>query len=203
MSLALAAASWIAAAGAPGLRAQEAPEPPGLPEIAVEPVEQTRPSTAEELALLMAALADPEAANPLKIEERIVELWSQSGSDTADFLLRRGRDAMNAEGFAAAVGHLTALIDHAPDFAEAWNARATAFFMLEEYGLALADLEHVLALNPEHFGALAGLGLILEQMGREREALEAYRQSQRLNPHRDMVNDAVQRLAPKVDGPSL
>ncbi|HEU0223058.1 MAG TPA: tetratricopeptide repeat protein [Paracoccaceae bacterium] len=190
----------VASVGPMPVPAQEAPLEQVEP---VEPVEQTRPSSEEELQVLMTALRDREAANPAKIEERIIELWSLSGSDTADLLLRRGRDAMNKEDFKRAVEHFTALIDHAPDFAEAWNARATAYFMMDEYGLSIADIQHVLTLNPQHFGALAGLGIMLEQSGKEAEALTAFRASQRLNPHRDLVNEAVERLAPQVDGRSL
>ncbi|RMF33512.1 MAG: hypothetical protein D6754_16840 [Alphaproteobacteria bacterium] len=151
----------------------------------------------------MKALRDPEAADPETIERRIVEIWSISGSDTADFLLQRGREAMQAENYTAALDHLTALVDHAPEFAEGWNARATAYFMIEQYGLALADIEHVLALNPDHFGALAGLGIILEQLDRPEDALRALRAAQKLNPHRAQVNEAIERLEPEVDGLSL
>ncbi|MEL6235099.1 MAG: tetratricopeptide repeat protein [Pseudomonadota bacterium] len=162
-----------------------------------------RPSAEEELAVLLEALRDPEAPNPEAMEERIVELWSRSGSATADLLLERGRAALGAQELGIAIGHLTALTDHAPDFAEGWNARATAFFMMEEFGLAMADIERVLELNPEHFGALAGLGLILDQTGRPEAALAAFREAQRLNPHRDQINQAVDRLAPEVDGQQL
>lgn len=162
-----------------------------------------RPSPEEELVLLMTALADPAAANPEKIAERIIELWSLSGSDTADFLLRRGRDAMNRSDLPAAIDHLSALIDHAPDFAEGWNARATAYFMREDLALSLSDVEQAIRLNPQHFGALAGLGIILEQLGEEALALKAFRSAFALNPHEERVREAIDRLAPKVDGTAL
>jgi tetratricopeptide (TPR) repeat protein len=195
--VAVASAVW---ASAPA-RAQN--DPPADTVSAEEPVEKRRPTAAEELAVLMDAIRDPAAANPERLEGRIIELWSDSGSATADYLLRRGRDAMNAEDFRAAIGHLTALTDHAPAFAEGWNARATAFFMMDEFGLALSDIERALALNPDHFGALAGMGIILEQMDRPGPALAAFRAAQTLNPHRERVNDSVRRLAPMVDGRDL
>ena len=83
-----------------------------------------------------------------------------------DLLLQRGQEAMEAGDLDAAIEHFTALTDHAPDFAEGWNARATAFFQDERYGPALADIERTLALNPDHFGALMGLAMILEQLDR-------------------------------------
>lgn len=190
-----AASALVAALAAGGMAAGAEPAQPSR-----TPAVAPRPEASEELALLMSALADPDAEAPAAIEERIIALWSRSGSPTADLLLERGRKAMAAGDLRAAVDHLSALVDHAPDFAEAWNARATAFFMMEEFGLALADIERALALNPQHFGALAGLGIILEQMDRPAEALAAFRAARALNPHREPVNEAVRRLAPMVDG---
>ncbi|QDL93554.1 tetratricopeptide repeat protein [Paroceanicella profunda] len=168
-----------------------------------EPVEQSRPNHDEELGILLERLAQEDAPAPERIEQRVIELWSESGSDTADLLLRRGQDALNAEDYEAAVEHFSALIDHEPEFAEAWNARATTFFMMDLPGLSVPDIEHTLALNPKHFGALAGLGIILEQTGELKGALAAYRAAQALNPHREQVNDSVERLAAEVDGPDI
>ena len=90
-----------------------------------------------------------------------------------DLLLRRGNEALEAEDYAAALEHFSALTDHAPDFAEGWNGRATAFYLMDEYSLAIADVERVLALEPRHFGALSGLAFMLEAMGEPELALEA------------------------------
>jgi tetratricopeptide (TPR) repeat protein len=195
----------VAAIAAGNAVAQAPPAPPEVPSAPPgEMVAEAPPEDpAEELTRLMQAIADPEAPNPGPIEERIIALWSLSGSPTADLLLRRGRDAMNAGDFAAAIGHFTALVELAPDFAEGWNARATAYFMAELHGPSLADIEQTLRLNPQHFGALAGLGIISEELGDERTALAAFRLARSLNPHREMVNEAVRRLQPKVDGLTL
>jgi len=76
-----------------------------------------------------------------------------------DLLLQRGQDALEEENYQAAIEHFTALTDHAPQFAEAWNMRATAFFLIDEYGLSIEDISRTLALNPKHFGALSGCGI--------------------------------------------
>ncbi|PKP62750.1 MAG: hypothetical protein CVT86_06985, partial [Alphaproteobacteria bacterium HGW-Alphaproteobacteria-8] len=120
---------------------------------------------------LFATLADDNAANPAQIQRRIAEIWSASGSDSMDFLLSRGREALDAEEYDKAVAHLSALIALAPDFAEGWNARATAHFLQDELWLSVADIQRALALEPRHFGALAGLGVILERIGDEAGAL--------------------------------
>ena len=120
-----------------------------------------------------------------------------------DLLLQRGREAMEAEDFEAAIEHLTALTDHAPDFAEGFNARATAYFHAEMYGPSLADIERTLALNPRHYGAMAGLGTIMMELGQEAKALEAFRKANALNPHRTDLIEAIKTLGPRYDGVEL
>jgi tetratricopeptide (TPR) repeat protein len=143
---------------------------------------------------LFAQLAEPGREDWERIEREISRIWSRSGSESMDLLLRRGNEALEAEDYAAALDHFSALTDHAPGFAEGWNARATIFFLMDEYALSIADVEHVLALNPRHFGALSGLALMLEQMGEVELALRALKQVQALNPNRPNVNDAIERL---------
>jgi tetratricopeptide (TPR) repeat protein len=149
---------------------------------------------AERLDGLLAELAEPGREDWSRLEAEITRLWSQSGSPAMDLLLRRGAEAIESEDYAAAIEHLSALTDHAPDFAEGWNARATAFFLMGEYALSLADIERTLALNPEHFGALGGLAAILEQSGRPDLAIEALRAVQALNPNRPEVGETIDRL---------
>lgn len=147
-----------------------------------------------EVADLLAQLAQPDLRTWESTESKIMGLWSRSGSATADLLLERGRQAMDAEDYLTAIEHLTALTDHAPEFAEGWHARATAFYLIDEYGLAMQDLQRSLALNPDHFGALTGLGIVLEELGRPEDALDVMRRAQELNPHRDNISDTIRRL---------
>lgn len=151
-------------------------------------------------------LEDLRAASPEEAERlagQIRTVWSKSGSAAMDLLLRRGRDAIEAEDHAVAVEHLTALTDHAPEFAEGWATRAMAFFQQQEYGLALADLRRALALNPEHFGALYGLGAIMEQLDRPRLAWRAYEEVLAIYPHHPQVGAAMERLEREVLGAEL
>jgi len=78
--------------------------------------------------------------------------------------------------------------------------RATAFFLIDELGLAVEDISRTLALNPNHFGALNGLGVVLEQMGDDKNALLAYRAAYEINPHRENLIEAIERLEDRVDG---
>jgi tetratricopeptide (TPR) repeat protein len=152
---------------------------------------------------LMERLRTPDLQNWEAVERRIYEAWSQSGSPAADLLLDRGRQALEDEDLDAAIEHLTALTDHAPDFAEGWHARATAFYLANRFGPSLADLRMALALNPQHFGALAGAGRILMEMGETEAALGAYRAAQAIHPRRPDITEAVERLERDLGGQTL
>lgn len=154
------------------------------------------PAAAEEPSTedLLAQLADPSLETWKPVEEALIDRWSDSGSPAMDLLLARGREAMKEEDHRAAIEHLTALTDHAPDFAEGWNARAMVWYALEEYGLALEDLIQALGRNPQHFGALSGLALTLEKLGRYEPALRALRAAREVHPHRPDLIEAEGRL---------
>ncbi len=152
---------------------------------------------------LLDRLAMPDLRNWEVVEQEIYMAWSRSGSASADYLLRRGREAMDAGDLDAAYNHFTALTDHAPDFAEGWNARATMFFQSNRYGPSIADIQRVLALEPRHFGALMGLGIMLEEMGEYDTALEAFRAAQAIHPHRDDISSAIARIELRREGQTL
>lgn len=157
----------------------------------------------EKLDHLMAELARPDQPAWEQIEQSIVQEWSKSGSPSMDLLLRRGQTALEQGNLPLAIEHFTALTDHAPEFAEGWNLRATAYFHAGLYGPSVADIEHTLALNPRHFGALTGLAVILEELGYEDSALEAYRQVEAIHPHMPNVKEAIARLEKTVEGQRL
>lgn len=148
-------------------------------------------------------LKTAEAGEAGRIEREIQLEWSKSGSPALDLLLQRGQDAMTVGDYPAAIEHFTAVIDHDPGFAEAWNARATAFYMAGEFGPSVADIARVLTLNPRHFGALSGLALILEETGKPEKALEVYRAALAIHPHLQGATEAVERLQKAAEGQEL
>lgn len=152
---------------------------------------------------LLAELADPDTENWENIERQIVNEWSRSGSAAMDLLLQRGQKALEEEDYDTALDHFTALTDHAPEFAEAWNGRATALFHKELYGPALEDIGRVLALNPDHFGAITGLAVILQQTGHDAESLQVWRMLKSINPHRPELKDAIETLERATEGTSI
>lgn len=124
--------------------------------------------------------------------------WSRTGSAAMDLLLSRGRDALSSGDFPLAIEHFTALADHAPDFAEGYHARAEAYFRRDLYGPALDDLQRTLALNPNHFDAIFGLAVLMQEFGDLRRASILYRQVLAIHPHHENAQAALSRL--KRDG---
>jgi tetratricopeptide (TPR) repeat protein len=198
LAVALAVALVAAPVAAP---AQEPRLPPSLDDLAPSPALPDAGSDAglpadpeARLDTLMAELKEPGREDWEKIEGEINRIWSHSGSPAMDLLLRRGNEALGAEDYLTAVEHFSALVEMAPDFAEGWNARATTYYLMGEFSLSMVDIEHVLALEPRHFGALSGLGFIFEAMDEPQLALEAFEAVHALNPNRPNVNEAITRL---------
>ncbi|WP_299848411.1 tetratricopeptide repeat protein [uncultured Roseovarius sp.] len=164
------------------------------------------PCTAVEqdrLDRLYAQLKQAESSEAVKIGNEIVLELSKSGSSAMDLLLKRGRDALEADDTRAAIEHLTALTDHAPEFAEGWHMRAVAFSRSGRYGPALSDLERALALRPRHFEAIYGLGVILEELNQPEMAYDAYSRVLEIHPHFEDVNDVLDRLGATLGGEDL
>jgi tetratricopeptide (TPR) repeat protein len=118
-------------------------------------------------------------------EAVVAEIWSQwlrSGIAELDEPMERAAALIGQGLHALALPILDDLVQRAPDWAEAWNRRATALYLAGEHDRSLADIDRVLALEPRHFGALAGMGLIRIARGQYREALGAYRRALAVNP---------------------
>ena len=147
---------------------------------------------------LLEQLKNAEGAEAARLHKEIEIVWSRSGSAAMDLLLMRGREAMEAEDFALAIEHLTALTDHAPDFAEGFHARAEAYFRADLYGPALDDLETALALDPTHYDAIFGLGVMFQEFGNLDRAARLYRKVLALHPNHANATQALERM--KRDG---
>ncbi|WP_298970085.1 tetratricopeptide repeat protein [uncultured Roseobacter sp.] len=145
-------------------------------------------------AELLQQLQQAPESEAKRLDRELKLLWGRSGSAAMDLLLTRGRDAMEAEDNSKAIDHFTALTDHAPDFAEGWHARATAYYKAGLYGPALDDLERALALNPNNYHAIFGLGVMLQEFGDFERAAEAFDQVLALNPHHENAKSAMQQL---------
>ena len=190
---------------------QPGPESKAGPEAELESQLDSRPQSPEDeaalrrarLDALFARLARNDSPDWLSVQNEIWAQWSQSGSPAMDLLLMRAENAMENGQFELALRFLDDLVRLAPDFAEGWNKRATVYFLLEEYGRSVADIARTLALEQRHFGALSGLGMILERLGDKKGAMRAYRRGLEVHPNLPGAAAGVERLAPDVDGREL
>ena len=145
----------------------------------------------------------PDDVTAKAIEERIWALWTASQSDTANLLMTRVKTAIEAKDLDLAIKLLDAIVKVKPDYVEGWNRRATIFYMKKDYGHALEDIRQVLRREPRHFGALAGFGLILQDIGDDKQALEVYRRVLSLYPRMERIPDLVKTLEEKVEGRNI
>ena len=183
------------------------PVPPAA-EGAAPAANATPPSLASErsrrLDELYARLREAEGPRQARVlEAQISMTLAQSGSPTADLLMVRAQQAVQQRQADLALSLLDAVIDMYPDYVEAWSRRATLHFARREIGRAITDIENVLRLEPRHFGAMVGLGMMLQQLGQDRQALAAFKRAMEINPHIERVPQIILRLRPKVDGVEL
>ncbi|MEM7422929.1 MAG: tetratricopeptide repeat protein [Pseudomonadota bacterium] len=120
-----------------------------------------------------------------------------------NLLARRADEAMEAKNYDLALQFLNDLVRLAPEFAEGWNKRATLYFIREDYGASLEDIAETLRREPRHFGALSGLGIILDRIGDKAGALEAYRRAVAIHPNLPGASDGIRKLEKDVDGRDL
>ena len=142
----------------------------------------------------------PDEASAKHVEARIWAMWMQTPSDTAALLMLRAKAAVDAQKPDVALKLLDAVVKLRPDYIEGWNRRATLYYLKNDYAHSLEDIREVLIREPRHFGALAGLGMIMQDIGDEKRALEAFRKALAVNPHLDKVPELVKSLTEKVEG---
>ena len=135
-----------------------------------------------------------------QMERKIWAIWRQAPNDTAFQIMRRAQTAMDKRDFKSSIRLLDKLVAHAPKFAEAWNQRAIALYLVADYDASLRDINQTLALEPRHFGALSGLGLINLALGREYEALKVFEAALGIHPYLSGADTHIQELRDKLKG---
>jgi hypothetical protein len=160
--------------------------------------EQEGTSELDALFADLAGVTSEDQAKP--IVSRIQRIWSTSGSATVDLLMSRAASAMKGKNLPLALDLLDVVVRLAPDYAEGWNRRATVNYLREDFGRAMVDIERVLAIEPRHWGAMSGLGIILRRIGRDDEALATFRQVLKIHPISENARKAVDDLAAKEAG---
>jgi tetratricopeptide (TPR) repeat protein len=114
--------------------------------------------------------------------------------------MSRAKVALDSKDTDVALKLLDAVIKLRPDYVEAWNRRATIYYLQNDYRRSMEDIRQVLIREPRHFGALAGLGMIMQETGDDKHALDAFRKALAINPYLERVPDLVKSLAEKVEG---
>lgn len=140
----------------------------------------------------------PEEAQLLS--QRIWSAWMTSGDAEIDKMVQRAQIMMQFGVFEESLAMLDAVVAKAPQFAEGWNRRATLLYMMREYDRSMADIAKVLTLEPRHFGAIAGMGLISIARGDKRRALEAYKQVLEIDPNNPGAKESVEVLGKELGG---
>jgi tetratricopeptide (TPR) repeat protein len=150
---------------------------------------------------LLDQLAEAESeAEAQRLERLIIQAWQQSGSATIDLLMQRANEALQEEEFGLALEYLDTVVELAPEFAEGWNMRATLYFRINEFQRSIDDIGRVLALQPRHFGALSGLGVIFRELDDKPRALSALRRALEVHPYFGDIRRTVDRLEIEVEG---
>ena len=153
------------------------------------------------LAKLFVALAEAsDPAQGLAIEGFIWGIWLDGGDPGLNELMARGVAAMRANRLRDAAERFTELILAAPEFAEAWNKRATVYYLMDRYEDSVRDIERTLALEPRHFGAISGMGLIFLERGDEEGALGAFEKVLEIHPRARGARFHVERLRERLEG---
>lgn len=142
----------------------------------------------------------PEDGDAAAIERRIWQIWIESDDSAAERLMRQGIGAMAGRQLAAAERIFDRLVKRFPDYAEAWNKRATVHYLRGNYSASVADIQKVLDLEPRHFGALSGLGLIYDAVGEPEAALRSFEAALAINPHLDSTRSRVNDLQKQLRG---
>jgi tetratricopeptide (TPR) repeat protein len=198
----LAVAALLYSVAGPAV-AQETPPSvaPGEPPAAVPEKELTKTERIDELLATLKTAKDERAAR--EAEAAVIRLWLESGSDTVDLLMSWSMKAIEAKNFPQALDFLDRVVLMKPDYVEGWNKRATVHFALDNFSQSLSDISRVLEIEPRHFGALSGLGMILREVGEEQKALAAYRQALEIDPYLPTVREALDDLENETGGDDL
>ena len=136
--------------------------------------------------------ADPREAQAL--ERSIWSLWLSISDSEAAQWLDEGIRAMSSGRVDEAIDRFDRIIEKAPGFAEGWNKRATASYLRQDYGASMRDIQRTLALEPRHFGAISGMGMILMATGDPGSAIKAFEEVLRIHPNASGARHYLQQL---------
>jgi tetratricopeptide (TPR) repeat protein len=194
----LAACLALAALPAAAAPDTSAARPGSQRETGPAPDNATRDQKIDALLQTLKTTSDDTVA--AQAENSLSAIWLDSGSPTVNLMMEWTLSAMKAKNYPLAFDYLDRILTLKPGYAEGWNTRATVYFLSDDYGHAISDIERVLKLEPRHFGALSGLGAILREVGKNKQALEVFQQALAIDPHLEGVRKAIDDLNSKGIG---
>lgn len=190
-----------------GVFAQTQPQVQVLPGSDPDLRQQLKDETARKKLLLSSLFGrlrqSEDIASARVLEQAIWKTWLRSGSPTIDLLMKQVIKSMARGEYIRTLKLLDHIVELAPDFSEGWNKRATVLYVVGKFQASLDDIERVLEIEPRHFGALSGMGLVLQRMGDKKGALNAFRQALSVHPHLPTAKLAVKTLSKEVEGQGI
>lgn len=162
-----------------------------------------KPSPTELDQLFVELKAANDLVEAQQVEFRIWDAWIKSGDAEIDKLIGMAIVDMQEGDHADALAVLDAVVAKKPDFAEGWNKRATVLYLMGDLDRSLADIRHVLLLEPRHFGAISGIGLIEVAKGDTKGAIEAYRKVIEIYPMNATAKQSIESLQKIIEGEPL
>ena len=142
--------------------------------------------------------SDP--ADAAALQQRIWQIWIESDDQASGQLMRRGMSAMANGDHEIALDAFDSLVELSPEFAEAWNKRATVYYLMGRLDESVSDIQHTLKLEPRHFGALSGLALIYDAVEKPEAAIRSLEAALEINPHLHGSRDRINQLREKMKG---
>ena len=137
------------------------------------------------------------------VTAEIWSIWRYTGDPAVVWMMNESQRYMTVGELDSALGGYAMIINAAPDFAEGWHKRATVYFLMGNYPASIMDIKKTVTLEPRHFGAFAGLGLIYLRLGQERAALKALERALEINPHLFGTRQKVDELREKLNGKKI
>ncbi len=141
-----------------------------------------------------------DTAEAMMLESKVWQAWMTSGDAKIDEMVQKANTLMQFSMFDDSLAILDSVVAKAPNYAEGWNRRATLLYMMQEYNRSLADIRQVLALEPRHFGAISGLGMISMVKGDKAGALSAYKKVLEIDPQNPSAKASVEQLDKELSG---
>lgn len=149
---------------------------------------------------LFEQLQSASAGAAQRAERSIWEIWSRSDSRLVNDLMNEGVEALSERRLERALQRFDQVVRYQPEFAEGWNKRATVHYLMRNYEASVRDIQQTLELEPRHFGALSGLGLIYDSIDQPEAAIRSFEAALEINPHLDGLRRRIEELQDALGG---